>query len=47
VAEQVGITEQASRQAYVRAKRSLMEILSPKLLQDGLEGGAHELAPVS
>lgn len=31
VANQIGISEQASRQAYVRAKRSLMSELAPSL----------------
>lgn len=35
VADQVGITEQASRQAYVRAKRSLVAELANKLLPEG------------
>jgi len=35
VADQVGISEQASRQAYVRAKRSLVEMLQEKLMPLG------------
>ncbi len=35
VAQEVGITEQASRQAYLRAKRSLMEVLAPAILPSG------------
>jgi RNA polymerase sigma-70 factor (ECF subfamily) len=35
VANQVGISEQASRQAYVRAKRTLLSELSSKLLGEG------------
>lgn len=43
VADQVGITEQASRQAYLRAKRSLMAELAPSIL----EGGTYAASPVS
>jgi len=39
VATEVGITEQASRQAYVRAKRTLLSELSSTLL--GEEGGGY------
>lgn len=35
VADQVGITEQASRQAYLRAKRSLLAELAPGLTPKG------------
>jgi RNA polymerase sigma factor (sigma-70 family) len=43
VAHQIGISEQASRQAYVRAKRTLMSQLSDTLGVD-VEGGGY--APV-
>lgn len=35
VADRVGITEQASRQAYVRAKKSLLEMFKEDLLPGG------------
>ncbi len=44
VADQVGITEQASRQAYVRAKRTLFEKLADKVTgrnADAPMGGLH------
>lgn len=40
VANQVGISEQASRQAYVRAKRSLIAEMASSFLPLGEEGGA-------
>jgi RNA polymerase sigma-70 factor (ECF subfamily) len=40
VADQIGITEQASRQAYVRAKRTLLSHLKSALLPSEMEGGA-------
>lgn len=49
VADQVGISEQASRQAYVRAKRTLMAELASRLLPEnsgeGIDGRyAHEMS---
>jgi RNA polymerase sigma-70 factor (ECF subfamily) len=44
VADQIGISEQASRQAYVRAKRTLLSQLSSTIL--GEEGGLHAAAEV-
>lgn len=46
VGARIGVTEQASRQAYVRAKRSLMSVLGPKLtpLTAG-PGGAYAAVP--
>jgi RNA polymerase sigma factor (sigma-70 family) len=44
VAEKVGITEQAARQAYVRAKRSLLAFLDTGLLP---KGGLHVSAELS
>jgi RNA polymerase sigma-70 factor (ECF subfamily) len=41
VANQVGITEQASRQAYLRAKRTLLSVLSPGLVPLAKSGGAY------
>lgn len=41
VANQVGITEQASRQAYVRAKKSLLSELAPALLSFGNKGESY------
>ena len=46
VAQQVGITEQASRQAYVRAKRSLLSDLAETFLP-GSTGGSYEPAKMS
>ena len=46
VADQVGITEQASRQAYVRAKRSLMSELATRLWPD-MEGGLRAATELS
>ena len=43
---EVGITEQASRQAYLRAKRSLLSILAPSLAATD-KGGVYAPAPVS
>jgi len=40
VADQIGITEQASRQAYVRAKRTLLSELKPRLAPV-LNGGGY------
>ncbi len=46
VASQIGITEQASRQAYVRAKRTLLSELKAKL-EPSLKGGGYATAEVS
>ncbi|MBI4406108.1 MAG: sigma-70 family RNA polymerase sigma factor [Deltaproteobacteria bacterium] len=45
VANQVGITEQASRQAYVRAKRTLLSGLSERVLMT--EGDVYAAAEMS
>lgn len=48
VADQVGITEQASRQAYVRAKRSLLAKLTDRLFPGAEEqGGLHATPQLS
>lgn len=48
VASQVGISEQASRQAYVRAKRSLVSELKNKFLPElGHEGDVYALPEMS
>ena len=44
VANQIGISEEASRQAYVRAKRALMSELGPSLLPVS-SGGDHYATP--
>jgi RNA polymerase sigma-70 factor (ECF subfamily) len=41
VADQVGITEQASRQAYVRAKRTLIAELASRLIPGGENEGRY------
>lgn len=45
VADQVGITEQASRQAYVRAKRMLMSELADAIIPN--QGGAYASTEMS
>jgi len=47
VADQVGISEQASRQAYVRAKRSLLEQLASHIFPEPSEGGAYAASELS
>lgn len=47
VAEQVGITEQASRQAYVRAKRNLLSDLAESFLPMGKPEGAYASTELS
>jgi RNA polymerase sigma-70 factor, ECF subfamily len=48
VASQVGITEQASRQAYVRAKRSLVSELKNKFMLGSAEqGGGYAIPELS
>jgi DNA-directed RNA polymerase specialized sigma24 family protein len=45
VANQIGISEDASRQAYVRAKKSLMSVFSEMLPSNlGGENVAHSLS---
>lgn len=47
VADQVGITEQASRQAYVRAKRSLLAELASRLNPGSEVGGNYAIPELS
>jgi len=47
VADQVGITEQASRQAYVRAKRTLMSELADKFFPSEEKGGLYAAPEMS
>ncbi len=47
VATQVGITEQASRQAYVRAKRTLMTELADRFLPNVEDGGSYAAPELS
>lgn len=47
VADQVGITEQASRQAYVRAKRSLLAELANRLTPGSDVGGSYAIPELS
>jgi RNA polymerase sigma-70 factor, ECF subfamily len=47
VADQIGITEQASRQAYVRAKRTLISELAGKVASIADTGGAYATPEMS
>ncbi len=47
VADQVGISEQASRQAYVRAKRTLLQGLASDLWPESHVGGPHATPQLS
>ncbi len=47
VATQVGISEQASRQAYVRAKRTLMSEFADRLLPNVEDGGSYAAPELS
>lgn len=47
VADEVGISEQASRQAYVRAKRTLVDYLKSQWMDGEETGGLHAISPTA